>query len=172
VVDCYVGLVSLVVELVKVFTVWTLPLLPQSFPKHLTCRFVPDWPPVPSTAQVPKCAAYPVCPFVPPSVVKTVILQLLTRVFDLFALPALVEEVINSIGEKELPLIMNTGASCCISPCQSDFVTYSKSQVKIKDLSSSNSVAGEGMIRWKVLDAHGRSVTIDIPGYHVPHASV
>lgn len=47
------------------------------------------------------------------------------------------------VSGKETPLIMDTGASCCISPRRSDFVTYLKSQVKIKDLSSSNSVAGK-----------------------------
>jgi hypothetical protein len=36
--------------------------------------------------------------------------QLLTSAFDLFALPALVEEVYNSIGGKEIPLIIDTGA--------------------------------------------------------------
>jgi hypothetical protein len=35
-------------------------------------------------------------------------------------------------------VIINTGALVCISPHQSDFVTYASSKMKIKDLSSSN----------------------------------
>jgi hypothetical protein len=55
-------------------------------------------------------------------------------------------------------LIIDSGASVCISPHNSDFITYSKSKMKIKDLSSSNHVAGEGIICWS--------------GYHMPKADV
>ncbi len=43
-------------------------------------------------------------------------------------------------------IIIDSGASVCISPHRSDFITYNKSKMKIKDLSSSNQVAGEGII--------------------------
>ncbi len=38
----------------------------------------------------------------------------------------------------ESTVIIDTGASVCISPHQTDFVTYGDSAMKIKDLSSSN----------------------------------
>ena len=51
-----------------------------------------------------------------------------------------------------LALIVDSGASVCISPCREDFVTYKPSKVKIKDLSKLNKIDGEGLIRWKVRD--------------------
>ncbi len=52
-------------------------------------------------------------------------------------------------------VIIDTGASVCISPHRSDFFTYVASTQKIKDLSSSNWVAGEGLIRWSLQDING-----------------
>eukprot|EP00804_Cyclotella_cryptica_P006881 CCRYP_020804-RA/>CCRYP_020804-RA protein AED:0.48 eAED:0.37 QI:0/-1/0/1/-1/1/1/0/621 len=72
----------------------------------------------------------------------------------------------------EPPLIVDSGASCCISPCKCDFQSYSSSSAQIKDLSGTNTVAGEGLIRWKVLDRHGRPYIIEVKGYHIPKATV
>jgi hypothetical protein len=69
-------------------------------------------------------------------------------------------------------VIIDTGASVCISPHQSDFVTYASSKMNIKDLSSSNRVAGEGLIRWSLQDANGTVVTIELMGYHIPNTDV
>jgi hypothetical protein len=67
--------------------------------------------------------------------------------------PAADESVFNSLCDGfDALLIVDSGASCCISPHREDFVTYSDSKVKVKDLSGSNKVAGEGMVKWKVLD--------------------
>ena len=44
--------------------------------------------------------------------------------------------------------------------------------MKIKDLSSSNQVAGEGILRWLIQDTHGTSVAIELMGYHIPNAEV
>jgi hypothetical protein len=41
-------------------------------------------------------------------------------------------------------LVVDSGASVCISPHKEDFIVYGASTIKIKDLSSSNNVAGEG----------------------------
>jgi hypothetical protein len=40
--------------------------------------------------------------------------------------------------------------------------------MKIKDLSLSNTVAGEGLICWKVEDLASRVINLDLPGYHMP----
>ena len=72
----------------------------------------------------------------------------------------------------DIPLIVDTGASVCITPCREDFVTYQPSKIKIRDLSSSNKVAGEGMVRWVVKDEQGELVTLELPGYHIPKAEV
>jgi len=44
--------------------------------------------------------------------------------------------------------------------------------VKIKDLLKTNTVAGEGIVRWKVRDKTGKIVNLDLPGYHIPNAEV
>ena len=71
-----------------------------------------------------------------------------------------------------IPLIVDSGASVCITPRREDFIFYRDSKVKIKDLSKTNTVAGEGMIRWKVKDVTGKIVNIELPGYHIPNAEV
>jgi hypothetical protein len=82
-------------------------------------------------------------------------------------------EVYNSIGDGlGAPLIVDSGALCCISPHREDFTTYYNSTVKVEDLSGLNKVAGEGMISWKVLDREGREVEIQLRAYHMPAASV
>ena len=87
--------------------------------------------------------------------------------------PVAVESVFNSLSRGvAAPLIIDSGASCCISPYREDFVTYDASDVKIKDLSGLNTVAGEGMLLWKVSDKFGREYEIQIKGYHIPHATV
>ena len=53
----------------------------------------------------------------------------------------------NSLASIGILLIVNMGALVCISSCQEDFIIYRPSQIKNKDLSSSNTVAGEGLIR-------------------------
>ena len=69
-------------------------------------------------------------------------------------------------------VIVDSGASVCISPHRSDFVTYNNSNMKIKDLSSSNTVAGEGIVRWNLEDSLGNPVEIEVLGYHIPTAEV
>ena len=90
-----------------------------------------------------------------------------------------VHEVIGSVFQAvsnpdSTPLIVDTGASCCITPHRHDFVegSYKESEVKIKDLSGLNKVAGRGLIRWKVRDKLGQVQTLEIDGFHVPKASV
>jgi hypothetical protein len=74
--------------------------------------------------------------------------------------------------DHESLLIIDSGTSICITPHRSDFIMYKTSDIKIKDLSSSNKVAGEGLLRWKVEDCAGRVVNLDLLGYHIPGAEV
>jgi hypothetical protein len=69
-------------------------------------------------------------------------------------------------------IIIDSGASVCISPHKSDFITYKDSKMKIKDLSLSNQVSGEGIISWSLLDENGDSVQIELKGHHIPNAEV
>jgi hypothetical protein len=71
-----------------------------------------------------------------------------------------------------LSVIVDSGASVCIATNQSDFITYKDSKMKIKDLSSSNKVAGEGILHWKFQDVNVDSVHVELLGYHIPNAKV
>jgi hypothetical protein len=44
--------------------------------------------------------------------------------------------------------------------------------MKIKDLSSSNKVSGEGILRWNLQDINGDSVQVELLGYHIPNGEV
>ena len=79
-----------------------------------------------------------------------------------------------NIKMPHVPLIVDTGASVCISPTKSDFVssTYKDSNMKVTGLSGVNRVAGEGLIRWAVKDTSGETKVIEIFGLHIPTAGV
>ena len=76
------------------------------------------------------------------------------------------------LSSTDTMLIVDSGASVCISPLRSDFITYKPSLMKIKDLSSSNKVQGEGIIKWRILDSSGQEISIEVPGYHIPGVEV
>ena len=104
---------------------------------------------------------------------KTVSLHLRANPTRHHAFPLIIDSVYSSSVESLDPLlVIDSGASCCISPCRHDFLSYSPSSARIKDLSGTNVVAGEGLLRWHVLDRHDQEHTIDIKGYHIPQASV
>ncbi|EJK71687.1 hypothetical protein THAOC_06848, partial [Thalassiosira oceanica] len=70
------------------------------------------------------------------------------------------------------PLIVDTGASICVTPDRDDFVSYEPCNAEIKDLSSKNTVAGRGLVRWTVLDSRGLPCTLQAQAYHVPGTDV
>ncbi len=69
-------------------------------------------------------------------------------------------------------LVIDSGALVCISPHKEDFIDYGASAMTIKDLSSSNNDAGEGIISWNLEDIHGSIVKVEVNGYHMPHSDV
>jgi hypothetical protein len=69
-------------------------------------------------------------------------------------------------------VIIDSEASVCISPHCLDFITYNKSAMKIKDLSLSNEVAGEGIIQWLIKDHRRELVMVELLSYHIPKAEV
>eukprot|EP00956_Cyclotella_meneghiniana_P018651 scaffold31189_cov72-Cyclotella_meneghiniana.AAC.2 len=85
-----------------------------------------------------------------------------------WSFPATDETVFNSLGTGiEAPLIVDSGASCCITPHRDDFVSYGASKVKVKDLSGVNKVAGEGLISWTVVDRFGAQHELQLKAYHI-----
>ena len=62
-------------------------------------------------------------------------------------------------------LVIDSGALACISPHKEDFIGYGASAMKIKDLLSSNKVAGEGTISWNLDDTQGPVIKVEVKGY-------
>ena len=81
-------------------------------------------------------------------------------------------KVYNGSMQNGLPLIMDTGALVCITPRREDFIVYQDSKAKINNLSKTNTVTGEGVVRRSVRDKTCKIVNLDLPGYHTPHADV
>ncbi len=62
---------------------------------------------------------------------------------------------------------------CLYIPASRQFHQLRKEQHENKrSLSASNNVTGKGIIRWKLKDTSNSSVTVEVKGYHMPHASV
>jgi hypothetical protein len=79
-----------------------------------------------------------------------------------------------NVKMKHVPLIVDSGASVCITPELSDFKhgSYKRSNMKVRDLSGENKVLGEGLVHWAVKDIHGNTHVIEIFALHIPHAGV
>jgi hypothetical protein len=75
---------------------------------------------------------------------------------------------------QHIPLIVDSGASVCITPCKDDFKpgSYRHSKMKVWDLSSENTVDGEGIVQWPVKDKNGNTHVIELPGLHIESAGV
>ena len=83
-----------------------------------------------------------VMPGPPPDPCVSVALQHPSRHAHLLANPC----CFNSSSNIGFLLIVDTGASVCISPYYNNFRSYHHSTLTIKDLSSTNTVKGEGIL--------------------------
>ena len=66
-----------------------------------------------------------------------------------------------------LSLTVDTKASVCISPYLEDFITYCSIKVKMRDISSSGSVAGKDMIQLTMDYTGGVCITVELPVNHI-----
>ena len=78
----------------------------------------------------------------------------------------------NTTAECDTIIIVDSGASVCVTPHHSDFVTYQRSSMKLKDLSHTNVVDGEGYIQWKLTTDSDKVVNVRLPAVHISHAKV
>ena len=74
--------------------------------------------------------------------------------------------------EDEIPIVIDTGASCSLSPLRSDFLTFTSVDSKISGVGAQASIQGVGMVKWTVTDQNGASHTIETMAYYVPTASI
>ena len=82
--------------------------------------------------------------------------------------------VYHSNKPNELPIVIDTGASCSITPVHSDFIsTILPSDVPaLNNISGTTSVVGQGMIEWRIQDAKGIVRPIQTTAYYVPKATI
>ena len=82
--------------------------------------------------------------------------------------------VYTSSNATEHPIVIDTGASCSITPTISDFDgKLTKSSVAgLNQLSGSTPVVGEGQITWRIEDVKGTKRNISTHAYYVPSASI
>jgi hypothetical protein len=74
----------------------------------------------------------------------------------------------------ELPIVIDTRASCSITPMHSDFIgTIDPSDVPtLNNISGTTSVVGQGTIEWNIQDAKGIVKPIQTTAYYVPQATI
>ena len=90
-------------------------------------------------------------------------------------LPLISPSIFTSSAKGELPIVIDTGASCSITPLLSDF-TSSPTTADTKSLgsltSASTTVTGQGPIEWKIEDMNGVCRPLPTTAYLVPEATV
>ena len=78
-----------------------------------------------------------------------------------------------STGEDDVPVVINTGASFCLTPNIGDFITpLSPSTSSLTGLNSETAVSGTGTVEWNIQDATGMIKILRCEAYYVPQAKI
>ena len=74
----------------------------------------------------------------------------------------------------ELPIVIDTGASCSLTPIHSDFIgTIEPSTIStLNNISGKTPVVGQGQIEWNIQDVNGIVKPIQTTAYYVPSATI
>jgi hypothetical protein len=93
---------------------------------------------------------------------------------DHLTTPLLEPFIYTSSNPSELPIVIDTGASCSITPVISDFNDkLEKPDIPgLNQLTGQATVVGQGNITWKVEDMYGTKRDISTKAYYVPSASI
>jgi hypothetical protein len=69
-------------------------------------------------------------------------------------------------------ICIDTGASCCISNCKDDFITFApSSSTVLKGIGSGLNIIGTGTIKWSIINDNGDEVTLHLHNIlYVPEA--
>jgi hypothetical protein len=72
------------------------------------------------------------------------------------------------------PIVIDSGASVSVSPCEEDFYEGIKSanDFKLSGLADDICVKGMGRVRWRVIDQNNQTASIDTVAYFVANAGV
>jgi hypothetical protein len=83
--------------------------------------------------------------------------------------------IYTSSNKDDLPIVIDTGASCTITPCLADFIA-SPTKPDIDSLGSlttvTTKVTGQGPIVWEIEDVNGVIKKLPTNSYYVPEATI
>ena len=71
------------------------------------------------------------------------------------------------------PVVIDTGASMCLTPVLSDFVTpLTPVHNHLTGINSDTPISGTGTVEWDIEDAQGLRMTLRVQAYYVPEANI
>ena len=71
------------------------------------------------------------------------------------------------------PVVVDTGASMCLTPVLGDFVTpLTPVHNHLTGINSETPISGTGIVEWEIKDAQGLVMKIRVQAYYVPEASI
>jgi hypothetical protein len=71
-----------------------------------------------------------------------------------------------------IPIVIDTGASMSVSPCEEDFIDLDKTKGNLSSLAGDAGYEGIGTVRWTVRDVFGSVRVIETRAYYVPSATI
>jgi hypothetical protein len=80
-----------------------------------------------------------------------------------------------SPNQDDLPIVIDTGASCTITPSLSDFISHptTSDTKKLGSLTTvETKVSGQGPIEWEIEDVNGVTKKLSTMSYYVPEATI
>ena len=90
-------------------------------------------------------------------------------------MPLLHPTIYVSTISKELPIVIDTGASCSITPTAQDFIdapTTADTKTMGGLTGTTTEVLGQGMVNWDIEDVHGVRSPLITSAYFVPNATI
>jgi hypothetical protein len=83
-------------------------------------------------------------------------------------------EIYVSSCSKELPIVIDTGASSSITPIASDFINgiHKPNLQSLDQVNGKTLICGQGMVEWPIDDVNGTRRTITTEAYFVPDAGI
>lgn len=78
----------------------------------------------------------------------------------------------SKLHDRQVPTVIDTGASRSLSPFRSDFINFHDQKSSISGIGSDSIVEGSGLVRWKIVDQQGNIQYIETMAYYVPSAKI
>jgi len=76
------------------------------------------------------------------------------------------------LAVNDLPIVIDTGASCSLSPVRADVTSFKKIICRLHGISADTNIEGEGMTSWDVTDQNGITSTMKTMVFYVLKATI